>query len=352
MRKLTQLITKMGLTAIVSLSTAHANMINFGDSISDVGNNNWVKITGKIGAPLTNRDKTNGTNPIWVNIIAQLKFNNDVYSSKDITKLHLDPTIDNISYAWASAETGSHYVNDITVPFSDYNDQICLSHGPGQVDEHTACVPGVELQVAQYLNDVQYKPSLNTVFILWAGGNDIMNNLMKLVMSGRPVSELLVKSISTNRENTADTADLSFPIVNLLKAKNDLIAAGVSPKKIYIINLPDSSKFPVIKKLVKINPEIKKLIHTVSTLFNVNLIQVMTKGNFTRNLPVSHIYFANDLLDEILANPAAMGFNNVTDSCAEDNAMPNCEGYLFFDDVHPTVASSKIMGMQIAKFIK
>jgi phospholipase/lecithinase/hemolysin len=163
--------------------------------------------------------------------------------------------------------------------------------------------------------------------------------------------ERLLETVLKNSDERPEMADLSFPVVNLFKAKNDLVDAGVSPNQIYIINLPDSSKFPMMKKLSKINPQIKTLIHTVSSLFNSNLIKIMTEDDAARNLPSSHIFSANELLDEVISHAEEMGFKNVVDSCVEKNEMPVCNGYLFFDDVHPTVASGKLIGLRIAKII-
>ena len=37
--------------------------------------------------------------------------------------------------------------------------------------------------------------------------------------------------------------------------------------------------------------------------------------------------------ERVRADPASFGFTNVMRGC---NAVPTCDGYLFWDDVHPT----------------
>ncbi|HRP25793.1 SGNH/GDSL hydrolase family protein [Thauera sp.] len=48
-------------------------------------------------------------------------------------------------------------------------------------------------------------------------------------------------------------------------------------------------------------------------------------------------------LDEVITSPAAYGFTNVTDACVL-TAWPACDGYLFFDSVHPTTAAHRLLG--------
>ncbi len=355
----TNIITKMVLSVGFALALAspiatasQSNIITFGDSISDIGNNYWTKVGDKIGAPFTNQDST-GESPIWVSVLVdQLFSQKKLYASADIERLHLDPLVDNISYAWGSAETGNHYTNDgDPASLPAYNDEVCVQHGPGEVTPGSTCVPGVKQQVALYLKDVHNQPNPHTQFVLWAGGNDIMNNLKKLIYSDRPLEAYLVQTLSVSGESTPDTADLSYPIANLLKAKNDLINAGVSPNQIYIIDIPDASKLPLIKKLEQINPQLREFMHGISELFNANLNIAMTANDERYNLPASNIYSANGLLNQIISNPEEMGFKNVTDSCFEDNASPECTGYLFFDDKHPTINSHKLIGDNMAMLL-
>ena len=51
--------------SVVSITSSYANLIVFGDSLSDVGNNQWVEINGKAGAPFTN-ENDKGERKIWL----------------------------------------------------------------------------------------------------------------------------------------------------------------------------------------------------------------------------------------------------------------------------------------------
>jgi phospholipase/lecithinase/hemolysin len=45
----------------------------------------------------------------------------------------------------------------------------------------------------------------------------------------------------------------------------------------------------------------------------------------------------------VLAQPSTFGFTNVTDACPVQ-ALPACQGYVFFDGVHPTSAAHRLIG--------
>lgn len=340
--------------AIANASDKKTNVIIFGDSLSDVGNNQWVEVSGRLGAPFTNQDKQTGNRLIWVNeLVAHFQADKEVSPSSNIAITKLNASFNNISYAWGSAETGNHYINDEikSAPYATYNDEACQKFGSGQIGVENACIPGVQLQVAQYLKDVQYHPNPHSIFILWAGGNDLFNNFMKLYTSGRDLQSLIIESLSVTNNHLPETSDLSYPIANLLKAKNDLVDAGISPNQIYVIDLADLSTLPAMKKLVKINPAIPEFMHMLTIVFNGNLISAMTNTDAKYDLPESHIYFSTQLMDEVIKDPAAMGFTNVKDSCVDNAAEPVCEGYLFYDDKHPTVATGKILGKKFSEYL-
>jgi cholinesterase len=66
-------------------------------------------------------------------------------------------------------------------------------------------------------------------------------------------------------------------------------------------------------------------------------------------LPSGVTYFDTfDLLDSIVANPAAYGLTNVTQSCFDGVNAPctNPSQYLFWDDIHPTTAADAILAEQ------
>ena len=66
-------------------------------------------------------------------------------------------------------------------------------------------------------------------------------------------------------------------------------------------------------------------------------------------LPSGVTYFDTfDLLDSIVANPAAYGLTNVTQSCFDGipSICSDPSQYLFWDDIHPTTTADAILAEQ------
>ena len=63
------------------------------------------------------------------------------------------------------------------------------------------------------------------------------------------------------------------------------------------------------------------------------------------SLPAGTTYFdVNALLNQIVANPGAYGFTNVTDPCFNGTTVcANPDQYLYWDDIHPTTAADAIL---------
>lgn len=52
----------------------------------------------------------------------------------------------------------------------------------------------------------------------------------------------------------------------------------------------------------------------------------------------------DNLFANLLTNPAANGFSNVTAACIAAGALPDCAGYAFWDGLHPTSAAHQAVG--------
>ena len=137
----------------------------------------------------------------------------------------------------------------------------------------------------------------------------------------------------------------------MVNAKNDLIDAGVVPDHIFVVNSSDISKSPGVAKLEKTMPGITELMHNVTVAYNANLNQAMTSTGTYYDIPASHIFSAYDTLNDVMNDPAQYGFNNTQDSCVGRGAMPYCDGYVFYDDKHPTVALGKVFAQKINQII-
>lgn len=57
-------------------------------------------------------------------------------------------------------------------------------------------------------------------------------------------------------------------------------------------------------------------------------------------------------LAAVISDPAAFGFDNVTDACFTGSAVcADPSKYLFWDDIHPTTAAHELLGVQFANAV-
>lgn len=339
---------------VASVSTAFAespvitNMIFFGDSLSDIGNNTWILMDGKnIGAPITNPNDQNQQS-LWPNYLAEAKLGKPVYPS---SSNGLNPLNDNISYAYASAETSNEYLNTNWPRNTDVppfvNTANCLQVGAGVIKNEageitSTCVPGLLRQVNTYLDNVQNKPNSSTVFFIWSGANDLQNYLSSYIKNNGHIP------------SGAELLSLEQKVAgNINQAKNKLIDAGVQANMIYIINLPDLSKVPAIQ--VGDNSwefYIKKILLTIpTTLSDVSLnlnheLQFQAVEEKYR-LPSSHYVDAANFFNDMIQDPKKYALNNTTESCVLKNAIPACSGFLFYNDKHPTTWANKLFSENV-----
>jgi MYXO-CTERM domain-containing protein len=66
-------------------------------------------------------------------------------------------------------------------------------------------------------------------------------------------------------------------------------------------------------------------------------------------LPAGATYFDTaSLLHQIIANPAAFGFTNVSDACLSTIPCLNPDQYVFWDGIHPTAHTHQIVAERLA----
>lgn len=337
-------------------------LIIFGDSLSDAGmnvsekdqgNNTWKAVPGAVGAPITSIDPDTNTRPLWANLITPTRHILP-YRIAQLTSTWKG----DIDFAFGSAETNEHYLNDNTgTAYPPYVDANC--YDAGNLSPGIYCVPGVLKQIDLYLTKA-HDLNRKTIFIIWGGGNDIFDNIAKLIslFKKNDFSTFLTQLINTIslsssaiKNDSPLFPELSHPVLNLIEAKNKLIAAGVSPEQIYFIDLPDLSKTPAAVTLANGSDFILDIIHGITVLFNGSLKFGLTQFPFQTHLSPSHIISAYDLLNDTFSHPEKFHFTHLIESCVADKKTPYCEGYIFFNNKHPTVAIEKLLADKINETI-
>lgn len=149
-------------------------------------------------------------------------------------------------------------------------------------------------------------PQGRTLYIVYGGGNDL------LAAVGSP----------------AGTEMTDLAVATLKGILSDLVRHGA--EDILVPNLPDIGLTPAVQAN---GDGAVTQAGELTRRFNAGLeraLDELPKG------PRLHRLDVRELADRAGADPEAFGFRNITTPCS---GLPGCEGYLFWDDVHPTTAA-------------
>jgi phospholipase/lecithinase/hemolysin len=266
------------------LAKDYDNIYVFGDSFSDTGN--VFNATNRIIPPsptYSNRRFSNG--PIWVDYLA--------------SDLGLTLNLKN-NFAFGGATTGTE---NIGLP----------------------SLPGLQQQINNFVSAQNADP--NALYIIWAGTNDYLSYFF----GGDP-----------NPTNT----------VGKLSAElTSLVADGA--RDIMVVNLPDLGKLP----FANFDSQRSNLFNTFSSTHNSSLDTTLKSLRQQLSPDINIIELnVNSLFDRIIATPDEFGFTNVTNSCISKDlsvvpidvptqqVLCNPEKFLFWDEVHPTTTTHKLIG--------
>lgn len=172
--------------------------------------------------------------------------------------------------------------------------------------------PNIGTQISAFL--ASNTLSGGELITIWGGANDFLN--------------------AGVTDPTAVVADLASEIRTLASAGGKVFMAP---------NLPLLGETPAVRAL---GPAAVAGMNALTSAFNVLLHDEL--DSLARELSVT-IYQPDigALFQNVLANPSAYGFTNVTDPLLF-SGDPGQSGYLFWDTVHPTAQASRIIAQVAA----
>jgi phospholipase/lecithinase/hemolysin len=179
------------------------------------------------------------------------------------------------------------------------------STGPGYTTIAGFQVPNVDTQIAAYL--AHNTPNAGQLFTIWAGANDLLIG---------------------NQTNP------NIPAQNIANEVTTLAMAGA--KQFLIPNLPPLGDIPAINQ----NPAQQAAANAWSATFNAALQADLTPLEKTLGIQI-HLVDIHSLALNLIANPSQYGFTNVTGEAI--NPSLNGNGYLFWDQEHPTTQADQII---------
>jgi outer membrane lipase/esterase len=210
--------------------------------------------------------------------------------------------------------------------------------GAGLVN-NVAAVPTLPQQLGQYLTATGGMADPNALYQVWGGANDIF---------------YLTATSTDPNVLAAGTANAAITEVGML---GQLKAAGANYVVVY--NLPDIGKTPsATAQGAAASAGATQLSVLYNSTLSSGLAQLSSQG--LNVVPVN----TYGLINEVVANPAAFGFSNVTDAaCGLAASSVQCgpagsglpysyaagtdESYLFADGVHPTTAAHRLLSQVV-----
>jgi len=274
-------------------------VIVFGDSLSDNGNlYAYLQQQLPVSPPYFKGRFSNG--PVWVESLVQTAFGSD----------------------------SQGYLLD-------------YAFGGAGVTEDEDAIFSLRNQLNSYFSTHE-KADPESLYIIWIGANNY------LAMPDNEEAEIL--EVNTGIERALD----------------NLVAKGA--KKILVMNLPNLGRIPAARDLDEVTR-----FEAISRKSNMELERRFNQLK-VRYPSVRWVYFdVFTKLDNMLDDPSQYGFKNVAETCyeaASDSflAAPSeltlvadvkqrvdnhaCDGYLFFDPVHPTGNAHHIMAREVRQFLE
>jgi phospholipase/lecithinase/hemolysin len=269
----------------------------FGDSLSDAGNVSIATLGVVPASPYSDGRFTNGN--VWVQDLAQ-----------NLGLPAVKPSLaGGTDYAYGGAETG-------------------------QTSVHTVNPTDLPSQVVQFALNVP-NPSPNALYTVWAGSNDVLD----IANSGETAAQ---QQLSVQQAVTNETV-----------AIDGLIAHGA--KDLVVMDVPDLAKTPYEMA----RPASDAVSGTLAQEFNTDLGAALRAIVASGAASIDYVD-TYGLLDTAIANPAAYGFSNVTQPVWSGNLTDSHSGtlaatgaaqngYLFFDDLHPTSAGHALLASAVTQ---
>lgn len=179
-------------------------------------------------------------------------------------------------------------------------------------------IPGLLSQVESFITN-QKKLNLNGLYVIWAGANDYIYG----------------------------AADSTTPLNNLSQAIDSLSNAGA--KRILIANLPDLGNLPATSPTTN-SPLLNNLTkeHNIGLSTSLNsLNKILADDSQIIMLDINTLY------RDAITHPEKYGFKNVTSACIQNRTdCDNPDQFLFWDGIHPTTATHRIIGEEAFKLLK
>ena len=193
------------------------------------------------------------------------------------------------------------------------NQKTNFAFGGATTGDSREIPPGLLTQIERF-KATHLSADPKALYIIWAGANDYLRG----------------------------ANDYTLPINNLTKAVKLLLASG--DKNILVVNLPDLGKLPGTRTIER-SHALDDLTHKHNSELAASINGLHQQLSSDINIRYLDV---NSLFNQIINNPHKFGFKNVTRPCLSKYSIcKNSNEYLFWDNIHPTTATHKLL-MELA----
>lgn len=261
---------------------------------------------------------------------------------------HEIPKNASVNYAWGYALAGTGCYDTHYNPWpSCQREQVWQKrqqymHAPTDTNRLQLMIPSTSSQVDFFLQDLQANKvhvDTNTVYVFWIGGNNMIKSYNHL-LDWHPI----------------DMLHFIFAVPNAVVLQaithiTDTLPSDKLPKTMYIFNLMDPSLTPGYY-----HTKIAPLATALSSLYNFWTSMRIDYYNMTHKTKVKiipvHSWYneasRHHYFKQHLGESCQVKGGNFTQA---DSIPNNCQGFMYWNDVHPTVNMHKITAYRFLKHL-
>lgn len=327
----------LSMSASAGLYHNYSNFIVLGDSLSDMGN--LQDLTEQLtalglppGRPIPGDDYYQGrfsNGPVYVELLA------------DEVGLPIQRLPAPYVFApWTpSASVGTNF-----------------AYGGARTDSHRLPLPiGLNGQVGTYLAGTSATSGIdpNALHLVWAGANNIQDAMglqndnpleVMAALSDPATANALVVSAATDVITAVSALALSGAQHIFVPNQTSWLSVPATVEMVGMLDAATASAFTTRSE-------------ALVDLFN--LVLATGLNDLQTAMPSLNLmqFDVNSLFDELVANPAAFGFDNANTSCYDgpdltfDGGGTVCsdpDSYVFWDRIHPTTAAHQLLADRYA----
>lgn len=323
-RSLKTLAGLIGGAVLSASAAAYDNIYIFGDSLSDTGNAQAFLAPQGINLPSR---FSNG--PVAVDVLA------------GALGFQASPSL----YLFGQ-EFGNNYAVGGAVAFD------------ADGDDTNVTDTNLSSQVNAYLAYNNFQASETALYAVIIGGNDVF-------------AAQAIRAGSVAEEDGAIRQDIRKAAQARVTAGVDSVEAqlmklvGFGARNIIVGTAPDVAQVPTSldtsaglqaiaddKQEAKRASKFLKYTSKLSAQYNEELAAAVERVEAAAGIDIT-IWDLEAFLSNQIEDAEILGFDNTTDGCIEDfSNLPACDGFVFFDGVHPTTAVHTAAGLEVLQLLQ